>query len=572
MLTLWRLAIVWSVFWYVASSATAQVYKAELATSEWLPVSAKPVCSISHTIPGFGRAVFIQAPGKGVSFYIESQQRAFPVGEVNIETLPPVWRANLESVKIGRVVSVAGNQPIYMDAKQITAALAQLNRGNSIVFFSQPKAVADKSYMTANGVVRLILEAKNFAPAYKIYQQCAGEYIVPVAEKSGKNADVAKMQNYIKRDSNIYGSTTTKHRSPQTETARMIDYVARDVSIHGVTIKGDAKSKADNSLAKTPFFVADIINADWNSTANPFACNMTHVIPGFGKANLSHRAGNEEVFYIEAKDKIIFPVGPVSIETLAPAWRNTVMPLSLGTVMAVAGVQPITLKKNNIAQVVAQLSSGVKVMFTSSQMPNKRTNDVSSGESGVMRVVLETRNFLSAYKNYQQCVGELINYTFSQVARTLINYPEKPQGLSTATKAELTKVARYMKADQKVLGVLIDAHSDNAEATKINEAISRQYAEWVSAYLVEQGVAASKIVSRWHGEKFPIASNKTAKGRAQNRRVTVRLETEITRQENEKNAAARKAAVEAEKLNSEKGKLTPEDIDKIVEGLDLIPQ
>lgn len=571
MLGFWRLASVWSVCWCIASGANAQVYKAELATSEWLPVSAKPLCSISHNIPGFGKAVFIQMPGKGESFYIESQQRAFPLGEVNIETLPPVWRTDLASVKIGKVMSVAGNQPIKMDARQINLALAQLNRGNSIVFFSQSKTLSDKSYMAANGVVRLIVEAKNFTSAYKIYQQCKGEYIAPTAESSGKNADISKMQNYIKRDSNIYGATTTKHKGPQTETAKMIDYVARDVSIYGSTIKGDPKSN-NNSLVKAPVFAADITSADWSSTSNPFACNMTHVIPGFGKANLSHSAGNEEIFYLESQNKIIFPAGPVRIETLAPAWRSAVMPQNLGTVIAVAGVQPIRLRKNSIPQVVTQLSSGVKVMFTSSPMINKSNMDISTGDSGVMRVVLETRNFLSAYKNYQQCVGELIDYTFSQVARLLINYPEKPQGLSAATKVELTKVARYMKADEKVLGVLIDAHSDNAEATKINEAISKQYAEWVSAYLVEKGISVSKIISRWHGEKFPIATNKTTAGRAQNRRVTVRLETALTRQENEKNAAARKAAIEAEKLNPGKDKMTPEDIDKIVEGLDLIPQ
>ncbi|MES2673154.1 MAG: OmpA family protein [Pseudomonadota bacterium] len=570
MLGFWRLASVWSVFWCIASGATAQVYKAELATSEWLPVSAKSLCSLSHNIPGFGKAVFMQTLGKRENFYIESQQRAFPIGEVNIETLPPVWRADLESVKIGKVKAVAGNQPINMDTKQINLALAQLNRGNSIVFFSQSRTVSDKSYLAANGVVRLIVEAKNFAAAYKMYQQCKGEYVAPTAENSGKNADISKMQNYIRRDSNIYGSTTSKHQGPQTETAKMIDYVARDVAIYGATIKGDTKS--NNSWLKAPVFAADIMNADWTSTSNPFACNITHVIPGFGKANLAHRAGNEEVFYIESQNKIIFPVGPVRIETLAPAWRSAVMPQNLGTVIAVAGAQPIRLLKNNIAQVVTQLSSGVKVMFTSSPMMTKPNTYVSTGESGVIRVVLETRNFLSAYKNYQQCVGELINYTFSHVARILINYPEKPQGLSAATKLELTKVARYMKADQTVLRVLIDAHSDNAEATKINEAISKQYAEWVSAYLVEQGIAVSKIASRWHGEKFPIATNKTVSGRAQNRRVTLRLETALTRQENEKNAAARKAAIEAKKLNPEKEKMTPEDIDKIVEGLDLIPQ
>lgn len=571
MLIFWRLAIVWSVLWFVAS-AGAQVYKAELATAEWEPVSDKSRCSITHTIPGFGSAVLIHSPGNGVAFNLESQQIVFPAGEVNIETLPPKLRADVASVKIGKVISVAGSQSIKMESAQISLVLAQLNNGISVAFISQPKIINNKLPMPESGAraVRVILEAKNFASAYKIYQQCTGEYSASAAENSGQNNDVTRMLGYVKRDANTYGSSINK--GSQTETAKMMEYIERDASIYGETIKNTNKEQGKNSgLAKAPIFAADIMSADWKSTSNPFVCSITHIIPGFGKANLLHKAGSEEVFFIESLGEIIFPAGPTNIESLPPVWRNTVMPLNIGTITAVAGLQPITLKENNIAQVISQLSSGVKVMFTP-EMSNKKHINPYIIDAGIIRVVLETRNFLPAYKRYQQCISELINYTFLQVARTLIHYPENPEGLSVATKIELAKVARYMKADQKVLGILIDAHSDNSEATKINEAISKQYAEWVSVYLVAQGIAANKIASRWHGEKFPIASNATAKGRAQNRRVTVRLETKDTREENEKNAAARKAALEAEKLNPKKGKLTPEEIDKIVEGLDLIPQ
>ncbi len=588
MLILRRVLVLWFVPWFFASSTAAQLFKAELTASEWKAVTAAaPVCSIAHNIPGFGRAVFVHTPSKGETFYVESQSKIiFPVGEVDIETLPPVWRSDLMSVSLGKVMAVVGTQPIKMEAAQTAPLLAQLIHGVSIVFTSLPVIAKNKSSLTQEGAgvkraMRLVLEVKNFAPAYKIYQQCTGELVASAVEKieglrSAKTVELSRMKGYIKRDAALYSDSIVDHSGPRVgekiltadeELAKVMGLIKRDTALYGATVAGKK-----NSRAKEQIFAADIMSADWKPVSNPFACSITHSIPGFGKASLSHKAGGEEIFYIESQGKIIFPAGDTSIDTLPPVWRNNLLPINLGSVNAVAGKQPITLASSKIAQVVSQLSNGVKVMFSSSDLIEKKINNASVVDLGVMRVVLESKNFAGAYKNYQQCIGELINYTFAQVARTLINYSEKPQGLTAATKVELSKVARYVRADQKVIRILVDAHSDNAEAVNINEAISKQYADWVSAYLVGQGVPADKITSRWHGEKFPIATNKTAQGRAQNRRVTVRLETEETQQENEKNAAARKAALEAEKLNPDKGKLTPEDINKMVEGLDLIPQ
>jgi hypothetical protein len=143
-----------------------------------------------------------------------------------------------------------------------------------------------------------------------------------------------------------------------------------------------------------------------------------------------------------------------------------------------------------------------------------------------LHLLLNAKNFAAGYKAYQQCSADLIPYGFAEVERSRINYDEKPEGLTPSQKAALGKVARYVKADAKVVGVLIDGHSDSAGTAEVNEALSKQLAEWTAAYLAEQGVSLDKITSRWHGDKFPLANNKTAAGRAQNRRVTVRLESE----------------------------------------------
>ena len=69
----------------------------------------------------------------------------------------------------------------------------------------------------------------------------------------------------------------------------------------------------------------------------------------------------------------------------------------------------------------------------------------------------------------------------------------------------------------------IEGHTDSDGKDAMNLKISQDRAAAVKNYLVENGVAADRLTSEGYGETKPIASNKTAKGKAQNRRVEVKL-------------------------------------------------
>jgi len=71
--------------------------------------------------------------------------------------------------------------------------------------------------------------------------------------------------------------------------------------------------------------------------------------------------------------------------------------------------------------------------------------------------------------------------------------------------------------------VRIESHTDNQADAKTNLALSQQRADAVRLSLIAQGVAASRIQAVGLGAEQPIASNKTAAGRARNRRVEVIL-------------------------------------------------
>ncbi len=275
-------------------------------------------------------------------------------------------------------------------------------------------------------------------------------------------------------------------------------------------------------------YSASFSDAKWTAQTGAFACSLSHDIPGFGSARFSRSTGVAEPLELRHTNKT-FAAGSVRIESIPPMWRPEDSPAVLGQAQATGGTASlkITTKLDSITKT---LERGTNVVFSGGM-----------GDSG-LRVGLEARNFNPAFSQYRKCITNLIPYTFNQISRTIIFYGRSAEALSGTAKTQLDTIIRYVKADPKVLGIIIDAHSDKLETPEDGERQSQIQAEWVAQYLIDKGIDSNKITTRWHGDQFPIANNKDKAGQAKNRRVTVRLENESTRKEMEKKVAAMKLA------------------------------
>jgi OmpA-OmpF porin, OOP family len=94
--------------------------------------------------------------------------------------------------------------------------------------------------------------------------------------------------------------------------------------------------------------------------------------------------------------------------------------------------------------------------------------------------------------------------------------------LKPAGKAKLDELTTKLK-NMKVEAIVAIGHTDSAGSAALNEKLSVKRAEAVKTYLVSNGVDAHKIKIAGKGETQPVASNKTAAGRAQNRRVEIEI-------------------------------------------------
>jgi OmpA-OmpF porin, OOP family len=69
----------------------------------------------------------------------------------------------------------------------------------------------------------------------------------------------------------------------------------------------------------------------------------------------------------------------------------------------------------------------------------------------------------------------------------------------------------------------LEGHTDSDGAEAMNQKLSEDRAAAVKNFLVENGIAADRLTSKGFGETMPVDTNKTAKGKANNRRVEVKL-------------------------------------------------
>ncbi|MEZ8038644.1 OmpA family protein [Vibrio sp. 1F263] len=90
--------------------------------------------------------------------------------------------------------------------------------------------------------------------------------------------------------------------------------------------------------------------------------------------------------------------------------------------------------------------------------------------------------------------------------------------LSSEGKTALMPLVEVLQAHPQS-SVNVVGHTDSTGAAEYNMMISKKRAAAVAAYIEEQGIAADRIAASGEGEENPVASNATAEGRAQNRRV-----------------------------------------------------
>jgi outer membrane protein OmpA-like peptidoglycan-associated protein len=115
-------------------------------------------------------------------------------------------------------------------------------------------------------------------------------------------------------------------------------------------------------------------------------------------------------------------------------------------------------------------------------------------------------------------VGEGIKITFSSG----ILFDVDKSNLKDPYKGELLQLATILNKYDDT-NILLAGHTDSTGGDEYNLDLSRRRAQSVASYFASQNVNHARFSTEGYGKTDPIASNETAEGRAQNRRVEVAI-------------------------------------------------
>ena len=145
------------------------------------------------------------------------------------------------------------------------------------------------------------------------------------------------------------------------------------------------------------------------------------------------------------------------------------------------------------------------------------TNDTDEGRARNRRVELK---FADA--NFQpaaiEVTGDCANVQIADLAK-MIYFQTGKDVLVEASKQSLDVIAQYLNATEG--NYEIQGHTDDVGSDANNLVLSQKRAQTVFDYLVSKGVNGSRLKAVGYGESQPKYDNKTADGRAQNRRIEI---------------------------------------------------
>lgn len=259
---------------------------------------------------------------------------------------------------------------------------------------------------------------------------------------------------------------------------------------------------------------ASIDDTQWLLSGNVFACRFEQVIPDYGRAVFIHRAGEDVAFQLESHRNLM-AYSHADVRISPPPWRPEIPSRPLGKVVIKPGEPSLVLDSKRTNQFFHALLEGQwPAISHHTQYDQQRY--VQAHVSGV--------RFKEFYADYNLCAEQLLTTNFSQVARSKILFGGGERSIDKRDIKLLDKIIYYVQNDPRITFIYIDGHADSLGRRYDNRQISKARAQSVERYFLKRGIPPEMVTARFHGSRYPIASNATYAGRAANRRVTIRLE------------------------------------------------
>lgn len=247
--------------------------------------------------------------------------------------------------------------------------------------------------------------------------------------------------------------------------------------IVGLVVAGAATELAARA------YRAPVTDSQWNYTGSRVACTLSHIIPQYGNAVFSRRAGEPLRLALQVYRGA--PAGgEASLTIQAPHWKAEDMAVAVETVAYTAGKTPFSIAGDVAERTLTALEQGRAPTFE---------YDDWHGAADCVSVTVSGVNFTQAYEPFLACVRELLPYSFDDVHDRLIFYDPADTDLNKHDKEYLDRLAAFVRADAELAGTLIKDYTADLNPWNMEEELFKKRAGVVRDYLANQQVQPDRI-------------------------------------------------------------------------------
>jgi len=270
-----------------------------------------------------------------------------------------------------------------------------------------------------------------------------------------------------------------------------------------------------SSQAGLKNYAANYEFSQWeNSASSPIQCSLEHNIPRYGQAIFTSRASKliNLNFELDMK-RLPARAEMASLRAVPPSWK----PGSAATDLA-----DVKLYRQFNGSVTEQPAWRMLDALDSGSYPTFYFRDWYRG-GDFISVGLSSVNFQTKYRQFLDCVNNLLPYSLDDIAYSVLNFRGKGKELTPQSQERLQMIKEFLKHSPETNVVVVDSYTSSYGDGYKNQETSALRAADIKAYFISNGLTNLDITTKSYGEKSQIASNNNVIDRAKNQRVVISL-------------------------------------------------
>ena len=257
-------------------------------------------------------------------------------------------------------------------------------------------------------------------------------------------------------------------------------------------------------------FGANEHNTVWVSDGdNKFRCSLKQTIPNYGEATFERSAGDK----LQLKFELIHPnraEREIELISRPPLWRHEHGSRLLDSIQLNEPSAKLQFNSQQARVVLTELEQGLfpTIRYFVEEDGNREVN-----------AAISSVNFQPSYNQFLTCLSQLMPYQFDYVKESKFYFRSGKSTLSAIDKRRLNEIITYIKADPEIKWAQIKGYTDSRGFRHYNDKLGEQRTKAIQDYLASHGINGISIDVniKSYGERMPIESNRTSRGRALNR-------------------------------------------------------